>query len=115
MFLVPLWFQATFAAGNTLFVGYASRQSAAFAIGNNVFNLDTRAFGATVDRTVEDPLQMAGASTWGAFTLAPFFAAQNFMRLPPCLSQLLNIRMVMSLLTTRLATSLDTANVQLDL
>src|SRR5258707_447056 len=87
MFLVPLWFQATFAAGNTLFVGYASRQSAAFAIGNNVFNLDTRAFGATVDRTGEDPLQMAGAATWGAGTLAPFFAAQNFMRLPPGLAQ----------------------------
>ncbi len=115
MFLVPLWFQATFAAGNTLFVGYASRQSAAFAIGNNVFNLDTRAFGATVDRTGEDPLQMAGAATWGAGTLAPFFAAQNFMRLPPGLAQLLNIGLVLTRPNTGLAFTLDTANVQLDL
>jgi len=110
-FLIPIWFQATFTGAN-LFVGFASKSSSQFAIGNNVLALDNRALAQNADQTV-NLIAAFGAAQFGVGTLAPLGTTQNFMRLPAGLSQLLNIGLVLNRPGTALVFSLDTGNVAL--
>ena len=114
-FLVPLWFQATFAAGS-LFVGWASKSASPVAITNITIATDSRAFGATVDLGVNlDNTQIRGGAVWGSTTLAPLGASQTFMVLPAGLAQLLNIGLVLTRPNTALVFTSGAVNQSLTL